>query len=299
MVFFFFFSSYRKLIHPFRYSVTVKSGEEQIYSSETHVGTTIDDSLIDTTLNSTYVWTVSEPICGFEFTSTFSTLSNLKCFQYFAEDLPQNIVAYGTINSNLTVDQTYGSMVSIALVDVTGVHRGMDDLTFTLISPHGSSVEIYSEDCYTDDDFNWLRIEDGRSNEIDCPGGGYYRPNHPLSPLLQFDPVGIWTLSIENSWARDGPLNSWGLELCYSEEEFQYSCNDDIPTVPETSFPTNTETNTCTCSTVITSEDTMSTDSTQSSEPTSDNVESFAEFHSPFNWIQMVMLMCGFQYFFQ
>ncbi|MEZ4915525.1 MAG: proprotein convertase P-domain-containing protein [Chitinophagales bacterium] len=58
--------------------------------------------------------------------------------------MPITISSSGTptINSDLTISGTVGVINDINVIDLTGTHTYISDLTFTLTSPNGTSVVL-------------------------------------------------------------------------------------------------------------------------------------------------------------
>ncbi|TAE51871.1 MAG: propanediol utilization protein, partial [Bacteroidetes bacterium] len=115
--------------------------------------------------------------------------------------------------------------VSAVLTDVNvpvlrGTHAWINDLTFSLISPAGTTSTLLGPVCGDEDDFN-IRFDDQAAalySSIPCPptDSSLYQPGSPMSVFNGQDPLGNWTLRIADSYPQDGGnLTDWSLELCY------------------------------------------------------------------------------------
>lgn len=113
-----------------------------------------------------------------------------------------------------------GIVTDVNVPLLRGTHEWINDLSFSLISPLGTSSALLGPICWDEDDFD-IRFDDQATapyNSIPCPptDGGLYRPREPLSIFHEQDPQGIWTLRVFDSWAADGgELTDWSLEVCY------------------------------------------------------------------------------------
>ncbi len=122
-----------------------------------------------------------------------------------------------TITSTVTVP-TAGIVTDINVLNLTGLHTYMGDLTFTLTSPSGTTVTLIDAICGTDEDFD-LELDDAGAAVIPCPAttGLAYQPDFPLSAFNGENPAGTWTLTVSDGASADGGnLVSWSLEVCAS-----------------------------------------------------------------------------------
>ena len=165
-----------------------------------------------------YFWRVrASNACG---TSAWSEVHNFttgNCSLGVSADVPVNISPQGTptISSQITIDYS-GTISDLDVVNVVGVHSWLDDLTFTLTSPAGTSVVLVSEECGSNENFNITFDDEGAAN-FPCPynDGGSYMPEGSLSDFNGENPQGVWTLTIDDDANQDGgSLNSWGLQIC-------------------------------------------------------------------------------------
>lgn len=123
-----------------------------------------------------------------------------------------------TINSTLVISST--DIITDANVTLDITHTWINDLTATLISPSGTSIVLFANQCSPDISVNDINATfDDAGSTITCgnsPGiSGTVRPAQPLSALNGQPMNGTWTLRILDSFAQDGgTLNGWSLNLC-------------------------------------------------------------------------------------
>ena len=184
----------------------------------------------------TYYWRVNtNTVCatsGFSSVFSFTTSS---CSIYSSTDVPVAIPApgTGTYTSTLTVSAT-GTIDDLNVASLFGSHNATGNLTFTLISPTGTSVVLMSGQCGNQNDFDIVFDDEAASAVIPCPpnNGNTYQPAGLLSAFDGEDPNGVWTLSIQdNANPNGGQLDGWSLEICTTPV---VTCTD--PTVPTLSF---------------------------------------------------------------
>ncbi|TXB64724.1 T9SS type A sorting domain-containing protein [Vicingus serpentipes] len=191
--------------------------------------TTIIDNATSLTTNSyvssslvgqtTYYWRVtSYNNCGSAPASTVFSFTTSSCTTVASTDIPVSISASGTptITSTLNV-VTSGNIVDLNVLNLTGTHTWINDLTVTLTSPQSTTVTLWDGICNSEDNFN-LNLDDAAApGALPCPpvGGGTYQPSNPLSVFNGENMNGIWTLSITDGANQDGgSLDGWGLEIC-------------------------------------------------------------------------------------
>ena len=110
-----------------------------------------------------------------------------------------------------------GIISDINIPNITGLHTYVSDLTFTLTSPAGTSVELFTGICGSLDNFNFGFDDDASTATIPCPptDGMLYIPSGALSAFNGEDAAGDWTLGFVDAYNVDGgELSSWTLEIC-------------------------------------------------------------------------------------
>ena len=128
----------------------------------------------------------------------------------------------GTVTtSTLQVTQAF-AITSTRVLGLAGDHTYSGDLEVSLVSPTGTQVDLFSDLCSFNNDFN-LSLSDGAATtyaNISCPltGGQEVQPESPLSALNGENAAGTWTLNITDDADQDGgTLQAWGVEVCYDQ----------------------------------------------------------------------------------
>ncbi len=139
---------------------------------------------------------------------------------YTGTNVPQAIRAdrETVVTSTLTVaDQ--GFVRDVNVVNLNGQHTWFSDLSFALISPANTRIQIMASSCADEDNFD-LSLDDDAPDAWPCPptGGGTYKPTSPLSAFNNEPSAGTWTLVITDSYALDGgSLDGWGLQIAIAD----------------------------------------------------------------------------------
>jgi subtilisin-like proprotein convertase family protein len=156
--------------------------------------------------------------CGSSAYSTPFSFTTNSCNALSSVNVPVTISATGTptITSTLTVSAT-GAITDINVIGLNGTHSYMSDLTFTLKSPTGTSVVLFSGICTSQNDFNLSLDDAAPAGAIPCPPttGGTYQSQAALSAFNGQLAIGIWTLTVVDDANFDGgSLDGWGLSIC-------------------------------------------------------------------------------------
>ncbi|MCB0668649.1 MAG: proprotein convertase P-domain-containing protein [Saprospiraceae bacterium] len=155
----------------------------------------------------------------FSWTVEFQSAGSGGCIDYLATDVPQDIPDNPSPGLISTINvPSGGSISSVKIKNLDGTHTWMSDLKFTLTSPEGTSVILIDSKCADTDNFS-ISLNDGAANPIICPinDAATERPENALAAFYGENPMGNWTLTIEDQIPDDvGALNGWTLEICTS-----------------------------------------------------------------------------------
>ena len=208
-------------VDPNSQNYTIEVATDMSFNNIVATDSAITDNIFNATLNSTttYYWRVlSNNICG---TSSWSnvysfTTANITCFANESQELI--LIDSGDPDqyfSTMEVNQG-GNIIDLNVINIMGTHSYVGDLTFVLISPAGTAVELVAEQCDDLADFN-IGFDDSATNGPPCPytDGLTYSPSENLSTFNGEDAQGTWTLLIEdNAFADGGSLEFWSLQFC-------------------------------------------------------------------------------------
>ncbi len=137
------------------------------------------------------------------------------CMDYVATGLPLNIQDNQTVNSTINVPNP-GTITDVKIKNLVGTHTFIQDLTFTLMSPQGTSVILIANACDGSDNFN-VTLDDASGTALQCPynAGNTDRPQNPLSAFDGQNQMGNWVLMVNDNQGGDqGQLTGWTLEIC-------------------------------------------------------------------------------------
>ncbi|HLP57108.1 MAG TPA: zinc-dependent metalloprotease family protein [Fluviicola sp.] len=185
----------------------------------------------------TYYWRVnSYNSCSSAGNSTTFSFTTSSCGTFSSTNVPVSISASGTptVTSTLNIP-TNATINDLNVVNLVGTHTYIEDLTFTLTSPQGTSVTLFGGICTDNNNFNVELDDEAASATLPCPptDGNAYQPTGSLADFDGEDMSGTWTLTVADGANQDGgSLTSWGLEICYTPS---IPCNDpDNPTISGT-----------------------------------------------------------------
>ena len=134
-------------------------------------------------------------------------------------DVPKLIDASGTpvILSTLLIPAANAVVIhDLNVVSLTGTHNYVSDITVTLTSPSGTSVELFDQVCAGSENFDINLDDEATLSSIPCPPTGKLtaKPANPLSIFDGENSAGNWTLRIRDNFDTDGgALNGWGLSI--------------------------------------------------------------------------------------
>lgn len=172
--------------------------------------------------NSLYFWRL-RPIndCGpgpWIDPASFRTI-NAQCNTYTATDTPILLPGSGpsyTRTSTIFVEQV-GAISDLNIPSIVLNYQVVRYITATLISPEGTRVKLYSENCFSTGDLD-IGFDDDAPNNISCPPNDrrVLKPVENLSAFIGENTFGIWTLEIavSQTGGAAGGLSSWNIEFC-------------------------------------------------------------------------------------
>lgn len=134
-------------------------------------------------------------------------------------DVPKTINAVGTavVTSNLVIPAAMGVVITdVNVVGLVGTHTYIQDLTFTLKSPAGTSIVLFDAICGQNANFDLNLDDQAATNTFPCPpiGGVTVVPQSALSAFNGENSTGTWTLTVTDPFDGDGgELSGWGLSI--------------------------------------------------------------------------------------
>lgn len=191
---------------------------DNVLSTETTLTTYDIEVLLDK--STLYYWRVSGyNICGVSTPGeiqTFSTVA-LGCKVFNYADVPKNITQNGTptIKCELNIFDS-GIVTDVNVAKLQGTHEWIGDLSAWIIGPDGTEVELWSNECFNQSDFN-CGFDDESPFEIACPltSGQIFKPEESLSVFQGLPLEGKWTLQIkDNVSGSGGSVQKFQFELC-------------------------------------------------------------------------------------
>ncbi|NJM07690.1 hypothetical protein HC891_18125, partial [Candidatus Gracilibacteria bacterium] len=160
-------------------------------------------------------------------------------YRYSGAALPISAAGAPTITATLTVTQD-GIIRDLQLIDITGQHGWFGDLVFTLVSPQGTTVEVYSSDCSplgTAETYPFhLTLSDAATRPFGdptCPPHTEAVQSRAKNPLTIFNgekSAGTWQLVVEDRYSEEGGvLSGWGLALGTADYPLYYTNARPLP----------------------------------------------------------------------
>ncbi len=143
------------------------------------------------------------------------------CTMNASADVPVDIPISGTptVTSILTITDA-GSITDVNVLNLEITHTWISDLDVTLSSPSGTSVQLFTSICGSDDNLSASFDDEAASGTLPCPptDGNTYQPTGSLANLIGEPAAGTWTLTIADTAGGDGgELTGWTLEVCTAD----------------------------------------------------------------------------------
>jgi len=138
------------------------------------------------------------------------------CTTEASTDVPVVIPNQSFVTSTVTIS-SIGDIIDVNVNNITGTHPRLGQLSFKLTSPLGTEVQLISNSCGNDDDFNVSLDDQAASATLPCPytDGLSYQPVGSLFDFNGENADGTWTLTItDNANPSSGTLTGWDLEIC-------------------------------------------------------------------------------------
>lgn len=205
------------------YQIEVATDAEftDIVAEEVVDGTAYTASLSTAT---EYFWRIS-PLnegCAGEYSAVRSFTTGLTaCSETASADVPVSISPMDevTVTSSLTIAQS--APIQSISVSLNMSHTWIGDITASITSPQGITVQLFSQECNDLDGVNATFDDNGTVLVCgDNPAlSGLLLPDEPLSAFNGQSPQGVWTLTVSDSVNQDGgAVNAWSLDICSVEE---------------------------------------------------------------------------------
>ena len=132
-------------------------------------------------------------------------------------DVPRNIADNNTFTESTLTVSGYAGTISDLNVRLNIGHTWDDDLDVFLVSPSGTTVELFSDVGEDEDGFIDTTLDDEASTAITAgaaPFTGAFRPVGSLAALDGEDPNGTWRLRVRDDTSGDtGTITNWSIVL--------------------------------------------------------------------------------------
>jgi subtilisin-like proprotein convertase family protein len=214
----------------------------QIATDEAFTEIVAQQSLNDTEYSITleesteYFWRLlpANVACAGNYSDVLSFVTGYSLCEVAASaDVPVAITEWDpvTVTSALVVEDDSPIQSLTVTIDIT--HTWVGDLTATLTSPQGTTVQLFSQDCWDGHDINATFSDEGAQSTCgtapNAALNGIILPDEALSAFAGESPEGEWTLVVDDNFGADGgALNSWALTIC-SVQESLGTPNENLP----------------------------------------------------------------------
>ena len=167
-----------------------------------------------------YFWRVSVVTpCGVRYSNPTRFRTGFEqCSQYAATGLPIVIDSVGapTITSVINIPDNV-TITDVNVIGLRGTHTYINDLSFELASPDGTSIVLIPQSCGGQNNFHLSLDDQAAAAPLPCPynNSQTYRPYEPLATFNGKSSQGAWTLTIADHANNDGgALTGWALQVC-------------------------------------------------------------------------------------
>ena len=157
-------------------------------------------------------------ICGGVWSTIWAFRSAASaCTTYTSSDVPKAIPDLGTVESTLSVPDSY-SLTDVNVTIGSIVHTWDADLDITIVHPDATVVELSTDNGSSGDNYTNTVFDDEAATAITAgtaPFSGSFRPEGLLSALDGKAANGTWRLRITDDLGGDtGMLHAWSVTLC-------------------------------------------------------------------------------------
>lgn len=209
-----------------RYNIQIGTSpsfaEETLFDSGTNLNATSFEQEDFFTANTLYFWRV-QPVneCGpgpWADPASFRTI-NSQCDTYEANDTPVLLPGSGGVivrTSSIFIDQS-GTISDVNIPNVLINYSVVRYLEVSLISPAGTRVMLYDENCFFTNRLH-IGFDDDAPMAIVCPPDDQrvFRPVGSLADFNGENTNGFWMLEVRVTEAggSSGDLADWSIEFC-------------------------------------------------------------------------------------
>jgi len=142
---------------------------------------------------------------GFSVVTTCNTYSNNTPLA-----IPES-GSYATTGINVPA----GVNMSYVKVGINATHPYIMDMDIAVLSPSGTQVSIWGNECGSQDNLNATFSDAGSAISCASPTVGTIKPTEALSAIAPGSGSGVWTLGVRDLYQGDsGTLNSWNVQIC-------------------------------------------------------------------------------------
>ncbi|MGB3546847.1 MAG: reprolysin-like metallopeptidase [Saprospiraceae bacterium] len=150
--------------------------------------------------------------------ASFRTVAST-CVEYDPTDLPVSLPPNGppiTKTSEVFVVES-GIISDINIPNILINYQFIKELTLTLVSPAGTRVKLFDQQCFSTQNFN-IGFDDEAPLDIVCPpdDARVFRPIEELSAFNGENTQGLWKLEVlvTETGGAVGSLQDWSIEFC-------------------------------------------------------------------------------------
>lgn len=143
----------------------------------------------------------------------------LSCVEFSSDDLPKNISQSGRpVVESIVPITTSGEITDLNILDLGLQHSFLKDLNAKIVSPDGTEVVLFEDECPRAVTLNASFDDDGArpfSCSVNVPQ--QFRPKGTLADFNGKDTEGLWKVIIEDSNSgQGGEFESFTMEICGS-----------------------------------------------------------------------------------